>query len=99
MSKQFHDFLFQSRKCHFEGRAAGVDDNRPLGTQLREVQTHGFPEAAFDQITDIGAAQSPWSREADARAPGFVLPQVEGSEVSTRIPLTRVGDKSEIAGS
>jgi hypothetical protein len=99
MPKQFHDLLFQSRKWHFEGRAAGVDDNRPLGTQLREVQTHGFPEAAFDQVTDVGAAQSTRRRETDARTLGFVLPQVKGGEVSTGIALTSIVDKSEVAGS
>jgi hypothetical protein len=63
------------------------------------VQTHGFSEAAFDQVADIGAAQGARGREADARLLSILLPQVESSKVRTGVSLTSVVDESEIAGS
>jgi hypothetical protein len=99
MSKEFRDLPFQGRKRRFQGRPAGVDDNRPIWVQLRKVQTHGFTEAALDQVADVGTSQCPRGGKTDACAFCFVLPQIKGSEMSTRVALACVVDKSEIAGS
>jgi len=99
MTKQFHDFQFQGWKRNPEGRSTRVDDNGPLVAQLRKVQTHGFPEAAFDPIADIGASQSARSGESNASTLRLILPQVERGEVGAGVAFASIVDKPEVAGS
>ena len=101
------DFAFESRKRDRQGRAARIDDNRPLGIQLRKVQAHGFAKAALDTVSNIGAAERTRSGEADARRTGAGLRdrlgaktgEVERGKMSAGIALAGVINFSEVAGS
>jgi hypothetical protein len=97
--KEFHDLFFQSGERKFEGRAAGVDDNRPLLTQFREVQAHGFAEAAFDPVSDIRASQGARSGKADTRQLSLWLRQIECGKVRTGVAFAGVVNESKVGGS
>jgi hypothetical protein len=99
MPEEFLDFQFEGGKRDRQGGAAGIDDNRPLGTQLHEVQAHGFAKAALDLVADVGASERTWGSEADVRKFGASLRKIERGKVSAGVALAGVIDFSEVAGS
>jgi hypothetical protein len=98
MTEKLGDFLFEGWKRDRQGRAAGVDDNRPIGTQFPEVQAHGFAKAALDPVAEVGASERAWSGESDARATGAGLRKIKRGKVSAGVALAGVIDFSEVGG-
>jgi hypothetical protein len=88
---------FQVREGKVQGRPAGIDDNRPRRAQFREVQTHRFPEPAFDAVANDGAPQRARRSEADTRS--FGSSEIKSRKVRASVSLAAIVDVSEIAGS
>ena len=70
MGEKLGNFAFEGWKRDRQGRAAGVDDNRPRRSQFPELPPHGFPEAALDLVAKDCASERTWGSEADTSSIG-----------------------------
>jgi len=82
-----------------ERPAAGIEYDRPLVAQERQLKPDGFANASAQTVADDGLAQRAGRGEADAQARRCGIRETESREKGTRVARAVVVDLSEIAGS
>jgi hypothetical protein len=65
---------------------------------LRQIEAHGFPDAAFEAVTDDGFAESSWRGETNSRTGLSAVGKTKSSEKGTRETRPLVINFSEVAG-
>jgi hypothetical protein len=64
--------------------SARIDDNRPLGAQLIQVEAHGLADPAFDAVTHNRLTDCARDSEPDVRTARFGFAQTKRGQQGTR---------------
>ncbi len=97
--KEALHFPFQFRKGGFDRLAPGIDDNRPLWTQMLEMETYGFAHTSPDAVAHHGFSDRARERKPDPRPARLCFSNAKGGKQRSRKTGTPIVDSAEIRGS